>query len=265
MVTKRFNKAHGFSLIELMIALVAGLIVTGAAITFALSSMRSNTDFVRSTRLTQELRVTMDAITRELRRAGYDEGALVYAMQGVTGTATSDFSPILFNSDTNADGTSDDGCIIYAYDRAPGEPGKVNLSNGEIRGIRLVRATVDGVANVGIIEMAESSAGITPACNNSTATYTTYPPTCNGAWCALSDPRVMNITTFTLDTSAFVNSPATATTTPVQLRDLGLELSGSLIGDTTVVRSVSGGVRVRADCMKVAADCSAAPALTGTD
>ena len=43
---------RGFSLIELMIALVAGLLVSGAAVLFLMSSMRSNGEYVQSVRLT---------------------------------------------------------------------------------------------------------------------------------------------------------------------------------------------------------------------
>lgn len=60
----------GFTLIELMIAMVLGLIVIGAVLALSLSMIRSNSDTIASTRLTQELRATASAITSELQRAG---------------------------------------------------------------------------------------------------------------------------------------------------------------------------------------------------
>lgn len=64
------RKSCGFTLIELMVALVLGLIVIGAVLALSLSMIRANTDTIRSTRLTQELRATAAAITSELKRAG---------------------------------------------------------------------------------------------------------------------------------------------------------------------------------------------------
>lgn len=251
----------GFSLIELMISLVAGLIVIGAVGAFMMSSFRSNTDFVAATRLTQELRNSMDFISREMRRAGYDEYAMDYlALPDSATKRTSDFSPMLVSG----------SCIIYAYDRTPGEPGLVNLSNGEIRGIR--RVVVNGV---GVIEFAESATGLTPACNGAQATYITYPATCSAAgWCALSDPRVINISEFTIDTSGYVNVNGSTTVNPLQIRDLIVRLRGNLIGDTDVTRAVESGIRIRADCMKsnpistpidATPDCNQAPTQTGAN
>jgi len=63
------RRQGGFSLIELMIATVAGLIVVGAALTLTVSVLKSNNQTVRSARLTQELRAVSEIISRELRRA----------------------------------------------------------------------------------------------------------------------------------------------------------------------------------------------------
>ncbi len=260
---KNIAFSQGFSLIELMVSLVAGLIVIGAVGAFMMSSFRSNTDFVAATRLTQELRNSMDFISRELRRAGYDENALNYVAVPTTATkTTSDFSPLRIVADLNADTVATDGCVIYAYDRTPGEPGLVNLSNGEIRGIRLV--TVNGV---GVMEFAESSTGITPSCADAGATYTTYPATCNNAtgWCALSDPRVINISEFTLDSSGYINVAGSTGVNPIQIRDVIARLRGNLLGDTDVSRTVESSIRIRADCLKVTASCIAAPVQTGTN
>lgn len=254
--------SQGFTLIELMVSLVAGLIVIGAVGAFMMSSFRSNTDYVAATRLTQELRNSIDFISRDLRRAGYDENALDYlALPDSATKRTSDFSPLLING----------SCVIYAYDRTPGEPGLVNRFNGEIRGIRRV-VNADGV---GVIEFAESAVGLTPACNGAQATYTTYPATCStGGWCALSDPRVINISELTIDTTGYVNVNGTTAINPLQIRDVVVRVRGNLVGDTTVSRSVESSIRIRADCLKsnpvstpvdATPDCNQAPVQTGTN
>jgi len=249
------QKAGGFSLIELMIALVAGLIVVGAVLAFTLSSLRSNTQMVQAARLSQELRSSMDYVSRELRRAGYDEDALRYYSQTVSGTVVSSpFAALLVSNPSPAV----DACIIYAYDRQPGTAGAVQLSNGEIRGIR--RMVRNGV---GVIEVAESAAGVTPACNGSSPNYGTYPASCaSSGWCALSDPRTVDITQFIVTTNNSFTIPATGNTTPLTVRSLGVTFRANLIGQLDVVRTVSTRIRVRADCLQSGAACNTAP--TGT-
>jgi prepilin-type N-terminal cleavage/methylation domain-containing protein len=80
---------RGFSLIELMVALVVGLIVSGALLAFTISSVRANAEYVSAARLTQELRSVGQLIDSELRRAGYDEDSLGY----VAGTTATQSSP----------------------------------------------------------------------------------------------------------------------------------------------------------------------------
>ena len=63
------HRQRGVSLIEMMIALVAGLVVSGAALALVLATMKSNSETIKATRLTQELRATADVIARDLRRA----------------------------------------------------------------------------------------------------------------------------------------------------------------------------------------------------
>ena len=53
-------------------------------------------------------------------------------------------------------------CIIYAYDRAPGTPGQIDLGNQEVRAVRRATTTIEG-QTVGVIEVGESSAGQSPA------------------------------------------------------------------------------------------------------
>jgi prepilin-type N-terminal cleavage/methylation domain-containing protein len=60
---------RGFGLVEMMIALVLGLVVSGSVVAFIGSIIRANAQTVRITRLNQELRSTSEMIGRELKRA----------------------------------------------------------------------------------------------------------------------------------------------------------------------------------------------------
>lgn len=234
-------KQHsGFSLVELMVALAAGLVISGAAVAFLLSSFKSNGEYVQSTRLTQELRNSLDVVTRDLRRAGYDDDALKY----LSNSTISPFSKMRLVNPGAAN-----SCIIYAYDRAGGVAGEVNTDIGEVRAMRRVTADVDG-RTVGVIEYAQSSGtgvGATkPDCAADSATYTSYPPACNGLWCALSDPATLNITSFSITDEGQVLGTGT---NQMRIRNLNVAIAGQLAGSAEFTRGVSSRVRVRADCI----------------
>lgn len=243
----------GFSLVELMVSLVAGLIVIGAVGAFTISSLQSNAEYIQSTRLTQELRSTMDFTSRELRRAGYDETAVEYMLRTIA--TPSPFAPILVpgtytnnGAGANTRTSANNDCIIYAYDRSGGTAGTLNLANGEIRGLRRTTTTVNGLT-VGVIEMAESSAGVTPSCTGAAVNYTTYPATCSSnGWCALSDPRQLNVTSFDLDMTStpniFTNS------NQLLIREIDVSIDGTLPGQPDVVRGVQSSIKIRSDCIR---------------
>jgi Tfp pilus assembly protein PilW len=97
--------APGFSLVELMVALVAGLVVVGAVLALVVAIMKSNRQTLQTTRLNQELRATLAVIANDLRRARSvgDPLSIAVAVNGNPYKAVS---------------TSTAGCVIYAYDGA---------------------------------------------------------------------------------------------------------------------------------------------------
>ncbi|HET6602740.1 MAG TPA: prepilin-type N-terminal cleavage/methylation domain-containing protein, partial [Xanthomonadaceae bacterium] len=85
------QRQGGFSIVEAMVALVAGLIVIGAVLAFTVATVQSNTENVQATRLAQELRALMNLVARDVRRAGYDDLSLERVGTGTDGPA--DLSP----------------------------------------------------------------------------------------------------------------------------------------------------------------------------
>lgn len=237
------NRRGGFSLVELMIALAAGLVVSLALVAFLMSSFRSNGEYVVSTRLTQELRNSLDLITRDLRRAGYDEGALGH-LAADTG---SPFTRVLLGDQISAGPPATYSCVIYAYDKKAGpNPGVIDVANGEVRGLRWYQTTVNN-RSVGMVEYAASTGAIRPTCAGAHPDYTAFPVACNttSTWCPLTDPNALDITGLT-----FTDQQTTVGTAPnqVRLRDIEVALVGRPAGTTDYSRGVKSSVRVRSDC-----------------
>lgn len=121
MLTHRFAKSQaGVTLIELMVAMTVGLIVIGATIGLVVSLMRSNSDSIRATRLSQEMRALADLATMEIRRARSLDDPLANVGQGATAFTQC-------NAITAGDNNR---CLTFAYGCNPVD------GTGEFRVIR---------------------------------------------------------------------------------------------------------------------------------
>ncbi|GAB3747315.1 PilW family protein [Lysobacter olei] len=131
----------GFSLVELMVAMVLGLIVVGAVLALVLSMMRANNQTIAATRLTQELRATAALINTDLRRAGGVRDPYTVATAN-NGSPSNPFASITIPASPN------NNCIRYAYaDAEGGNFHAVSLQNGAVwmdAGATAADATCDG-------------------------------------------------------------------------------------------------------------------------
>lgn len=109
------KQQKGLSLIELLIGLLVGAIVTAGAISLFTGSVKSSTDNINLTRLNQDLRTMMDIMERDIRRAGF-----------VTSDPQTNLPSVLSNPffDTVTAGATTDiavynggACIVYTYNR----------------------------------------------------------------------------------------------------------------------------------------------------
>lgn len=64
------NRHRGFTLIELMVSLVLGLVVIGGVMGVFISTYQANAQNIKAIRLNEEMRAVMSMITRDVRRAG---------------------------------------------------------------------------------------------------------------------------------------------------------------------------------------------------
>lgn len=264
-MTRANSRQRGFGLVEMMVSIVPGMVVSGAAIAFVISSLASNTSFVRSARFTQDLRSSMDFVTRELRRAGYDENSMKYIALNASNNSASPFASIAV-----VRAEADNSCVIFAYDsKAAGNgsstgPGRLDVASGEVHGLRRMSRTVNGRLT-GVIEVAQTSATATSLdCNAPGPDYSSYPSACNAStgWCALTDPLQLDISRFRIvDNSIW--TPPSASSNGSKVRDLELTMGGNLIGANETVREMQGSVRVRAECLRPVAEGSV-PDTTGS-
>ena len=71
------TKYRGFSLVELMISILIGLIVLSAVSTIYMNTVRNNSDLLKVSKLNRELNAVMVFISNDIRRSGYWGGARI--------------------------------------------------------------------------------------------------------------------------------------------------------------------------------------------
>ena len=82
------GSARGLSVVELMVGLAVGMFIAAGAMVSTVQLAESNRRVLLEARLNQDMRATMDMVTRHLRRAGYWGNAQAGA-RGADGSATS--------------------------------------------------------------------------------------------------------------------------------------------------------------------------------
>lgn len=221
MNSPRRVRAGGFSLVELMVALVVGMIVIGAVLALVLAIMKSNRQTLQSTRLNQELRATMAVVINDLRRARGTEDPLTEAKlpDGQRYGRDIDYSTA--------------GCIRYAYADAPG--GACHVIMRATTGTKADRIFLNAAAPT--ITAGSAGPPVVPA----TAACNTTCPT-NGAGTQLgSDQVAITALTFT------PTSPATPAVNTV--RSFDVTITGHLIDQdaelNSISRSVTQSVQIR--------------------
>jgi len=135
------NKNSGFSVMEMLVSLVAGLVVVAGAISLFTSVMVSGNTTLMLSRLNQDVQSITDIMVRDIQRAGYHPSA---AAELAPGTSVALTTATKYQFSTTADlytasGATAPGCIrikhwdpdpasgagsvvrIYSYDTASKE------------------------------------------------------------------------------------------------------------------------------------------------
>jgi prepilin peptidase dependent protein B len=228
---RTLRSQHGVGLVELLIASAIGLFLLAGLTDFLGRSLTSSGRNLQDARLTQDLNVAMELITRDLRRAGYSGTA-----QGVTTAAGAEANP--FMQAVGSTGMSYGGinlsqsdCILYSYDLSTAALGIGVLDPAENLGFRLRSGAVEAGSNV-------------TTCDLNVIT----------GWQQVTDPKLSTITALSFE---FLDSADNVAATPfanppgpnwvVCTRLIRVTLTGQLRNTPAVTRTLIQSVRVRND------------------
>jgi prepilin-type N-terminal cleavage/methylation domain-containing protein len=221
------SSQSGVSLLELLIAMTISLVVSLAMITLMANTLGTGTKTIEMSRLTAELRTAMQIMSRDVRRANFHANfAKCFGdidcrdtLDNGDGDATDYVKSI-----TIGDSVGTDDCFIYWFDR----DGDGDITNDDVGAFR--RAVVGGV---GVIQMTTTS-NTAPACN------------ADADWTAITDPSFVDVTVFTL-TNNFSYTDTIPGDATQSIDKIGMSMTGVLVRDANVFRTVNDLIRVRND------------------
>jgi prepilin-type N-terminal cleavage/methylation domain-containing protein len=199
---------RGFSLVELMIAMTIGLVMTAGIMKLFETTLLSNRDLIAGKHLESELHGTLDLISRDLRRIG----AMGNPLAQMAGTA----NPFAIDAPSAFGGEAASSCLTYSYDlNGNGSIDTASTAVDERLGYRL---------RSGAVQIRR-----------------------NGQACTAT-PHWTNVTTSTLVQVTTLRFTLTSTTQlGVTQRLITVDIAGRLVTDASVARTLTRTVRLRND------------------
>jgi hypothetical protein len=243
----------GASLMEVLIAMSISLVVTASMIALMANSLGTTGRIVKMTKLADDLRVTMQMMTRDLRRSNFNSKSLYCygnsqcALDDINlakTVTTEDGVPLLTLAaaidfeDADNDFIDDDNCFAFQMDRDLDGDANADDAGG-------FRRVPDPVLGVDVIEMWTGGA---PAAGTSI---------CSSAdgWVQITDPEVVEITDFSINDnlsySEVIQTNADGTPKILQdVRKLRISLRGRLLLDPDIERHLEDVISVRNDMLR---------------
>ena len=109
-------RVWGFNLVELMVAMVAGLLLVAAVISLFATILKANHTAMQTSRLNQEIQLLTDMMARDIQRAGYDASATQFLGAPSGSRSSFYFDTALDLMSETATGSGLYTCIRVRYD-----------------------------------------------------------------------------------------------------------------------------------------------------
>jgi len=223
------DREAGASLMEVLVAMSISLVVTAAMIALMANSLSTTARIVKMTKLSDDMRVAMQMMSRDVRRSSYNANSrLCYANEDCATdgaiVAAGDITLV------DIDGDSINDCFTFLLDRDyDGDSTEDNAG-----GFRRVSA-----GGIGVIEM--WTGGSEPDCREEVD------------WVRITDPEDMDIFGFSVDDdlsyTQVIQDDGAGNTLSQRVRTIRMNLRGRLAVDNTIERQLEDIISVRNDLL----------------
>jgi len=217
----------GFSLMETVVAMSISLVVTAAMVALMANTLGSATRIVNMTKLSDDLRSTMQMLTRDVRRTSYNADAfLCYGNEDCFSDGSVTMAgEITINADQN--------CFTFLMDRE----NDGDSTNDDAGGFRL-----SGDGDVGFLEM--WTGNNSPDCDAATG----------GDWVRLTNPASMDITGFNVNAddlsyTEVIFDDGAGNTISQKVRKVRFTIDAELVAAAGITRQMEDVITVRNDLL----------------
>lgn len=219
------RRQAGFSLMEGVVSMSISLIVTSAMVALMANSLGSTTRIVNMTKLSDDLRNTMQLMTRDVRRTSYNANAMLcYGNDD----CYSDGS-VTLPGDITVSNSND--CFTFLTDRDHDGDSTENDAGGFRRRV---------VGGVGVIEMWTGDNSPSCAANDTN-------------WIAVTNVDSMDITTFNVDDALsyteVIYDDGAGNTISQRVRKLRFNIQAALLHADNITREIEDVISVRNDLL----------------
>ena len=221
------SRQAGFSLMEGTLGMTISLVVTAAMVAMMANSLGNTSRIVNMTKLSDDLRTTMQLMTRDVRRTSYNANALLCYGNDNCFTDGSVTLP------GDIDISDDNSCFTFELDRDHDGDSTENAVGG-------FRRIEDG--GIGVIQMWIGGDNDTPDCDDD-----------SDLWVEITNPDSMDIAAFSVDDdlsyTETIFDDGAGNTISQKVRKLRLNVEGQLVTDDDVRREIEDIISVRNDLL----------------
>jgi len=216
--SQRLKNQGGFGLIEMLVSMALSLLAVSVMVILMASTLGTGSATIQMSRLSQELRASMQLMSRDLRRANF-HSSFYNCYANVDCRSDLGIATYVDNIHIN----EAENCFWYWLDR----DGDGDLSNDAVGGFRY--STISGI---GVIQMRTTG--------NSAAN-------CDGddGWELITDPNTVEITNFVVSNSDSYTETLSAAGDMQIVEKIRLTINGRMATNSSVQREIQDLVMIR--------------------
>ncbi len=227
-ITRAVPGSHyqaGFTLMEAVVSMSISLVVTASMVALMANSLGNTSRIVNMTKLSDDLRSTMQLLTRDVRRASYNAGAFrCYANEDCFSDGT-----VTMAADININDAQN--CFTYQMDRSHDG----NSTDDAAGGFRL-----SAIGGIGALEMWTGDEDSAPDCDAE-----------DTDWVQVTNPGSMNITGFNINDalsySQVISDDGAGNTISQRVRKIRFRIDAQLVTAANITRRMEDVISIRND------------------
>ncbi|MDH3902742.1 MAG: prepilin-type N-terminal cleavage/methylation domain-containing protein [Xanthomonadales bacterium] len=214
------NNQSGFGLMEMLISMALSLLAVTIMVVLMANTLGTGSETIQMSRLSQQLRASIQLMSRDLRRANYHSGFL-NCFANANCRNDLNIAAYINTIQINTAGN----CFWYWLDR----DGDADLSNDSVGGFRY--STIGGV---GVIQM-RVSGNSAANCDDGTD------------WELITDPGIVDITNFSINNLDSYTENLSTTGDVQSVEKIRLSINGRMAGNHSVQREIQDLILIRND------------------